>query len=360
MPDKSQTLALPQANSHILDSPIRVVVADDSPFMRKALTMLLQEDPNIDVVGVAKDGRECLDLVETLHPDILTLDLNMPLMNGVSVLRIIHHESPLPVIMISSLTVEGAEATMEALELGAVDFIAKQLTPKSLDIDIFKRELVSKVKWAVQRHRKIGRKSVAPKRRIFKVRDKERSPVEIVGIGASTGGPIALQKIIPMLPREFPVPVIVAQHIPSQFSQSLVSRLNARSQLTVREARHNDRLLAGEVLVAPGGMHLEVTSENRVRVFCGEKGELVCPSVNRLLSSMAETYGGGTLAVILTGMGNDGLEGSLAVQRRGGQVLVQDEATSLAYSMPKCVVDQGLADCEASLYLIASEILRML
>jgi len=339
--------------------------------MRKALRLLMQDDPEIEVVGVATDGRECLQLVESLHPDVLTLDLNMPLMNGVAVLKILNRESPLPVIMISSLTVEGAETTLEALELGAVDYIAKQLTPKSLDIDVFKTELVGKVKWAVQKYRgkrnpttSVGRLNLngtpVSRTRILRRREQAASPVEIVGIGASTGGPVALQRTIPMLPRDFPAPVIVAQHIPLQFSASLVHRLSLKSELTVKLASPDERLEPGTVLVAPGGTHLEITSRHRIRLFPDDAGGLTCPSANRLLSSMADVFGPATLAVILTGMGNDGLEGARKVQDRGGQVLVQDESTCMACSMPVSVVDQGLADRQAPLDLIASEILRML
>jgi len=371
MPSGKHILTSIFAESPASPRPIRVVIADDSRFMRKALRLLLQDDPEIEVVGVAKDGYECLGLVESLRPDVLTLDLNMPLMNGVAVLRILNREFPLPVIMISSLTVEGAETTLEALELGAIDYIAKQLTPKSLDIDLFKTELVGKVKWAVQKYRDQGGLATSTgglkaegtplsRTRILRQRGKTDSPAEIVGIGASTGGPVALQKIIPMLPLGLPVPVVVAQHIPLQFSESLVHRLSSKSQLPVKLASQDDRLVPGTVLVVPGGTHLEVASRQAVRLVPNDPGNLACPSVNRLLSSMADSFGPGTLALILTGMGNDGLEGVRQVQDKGGQVFVQDESTCMAFGMPKSVVDQGLADREVPLDLIATEIVRRL
>jgi two-component system chemotaxis response regulator CheB len=360
--------------------PIRVVIADDSAFVRKAMTLLLEEDPQIKVVGVARNGKECLELVESLHPDVLTLDLNMPLMDGLSVLRIMHHEFPLPVIMISSLTVEGAEATLDALDLGAVDFIGKDLTPKSLDIDLFQTELISKVKWAAQQ-KSVVQRSISPPVPGGEVKGGQNrrddilqggdtlqngnitpARVEVVAIGASTGGPIALQQIIPLLPRDFPVPVIVAQHIPKQFSLSLANRLDKKSRLTVKEAEPGDKLNAGMVFIAPGGKHTQVDSDWRIELIANENGgaPVPCPSVNRLFSSLAMNYQKGVLGVVLTGMGDDGVDGARRIRELGGQVLVQDEATSVAYSMPRMVKEQGLANREAPLDLIAAEILRML
>ena len=363
MPYQQPTDSAVLMNSIELSDPIRVVVADDSSFIRRAMTLLLEENPEIHVVGLAKDGRECLDLVEKLLPDVLTLDLNMPLMDGLSVLRLLVSEFAIPVIMVSALTFEGAEATLEALELGAVDFIAKQITPRSLDIDLFRTELVNKVKWAVQMDRSKQGKPISDnhkKTRILKPDRTHTTPVDIVGIGTSTGGPIALQKIIPLLPADFPVPVVIAQHIPPQFSKSLANRLDQKSRLKVAEAREHDHLSKGKVLIAPGGKHLEVDEKGDVRLIPNQNRNLACPSINKLLSSIAHKYNVGTLGVVLTGMGNDGVEGSREIQRHGGQILVQDEASSLVYGMPRSIVEQGLADRETPLELIAAEILRML
>ena len=342
--------------------PVRVIVADDSAFVRKALTLLLDEDPDIQVVGTAADGRECLELVESLQPDLLTLDYDMPLMDGLSVLKILNHEAPLPVLMVSSLTVEGAEATLEALDLGAMDFIAKQLSPQVLDIDLFRDELIRKVKWAAQqgRSKHIEHQAKSEKHRKFAIRTHKAPPIEVVGIGASTGGPIALQKVIPELPADFPLPVLVAQHIPKEFSRSLANRMDKISNLQVKEACDDERLTPGIVYIAPGGKHLEVNDQGQVRIIAGERGDLACPSINRMLSSLAVKYREGTLGVIMTGMGDDGVEGARQIQAKGGIVLAQDRDTSLAYSMPKWVVEQGLANREAPLEMIASEILRLI
>jgi len=351
--------------------PIRVIIADDSAFVRKAMTLLLEEDSDLQVVGVAANGKECVELVESLHPDVLTLDLNMPLMDGLSVLRILNHEYPLPVIMVSSLTCEGAEATLDALELGAVDFIGKDVTPKSLDIDLFKTEITNKVKWAAQQKSMVSHVISPPvpggeEKGGYKIRviasEAKQSSIEIVGIGASTGGPIALQKIIPMLPADFPVPIVVAQHIPPQFSLSLAQRLDKKSPLKVKEANHGDEIQAGMVFIAPGGKHTQVDSNLRIQLIENENGgaPTPCPSVNRLFSSMAEIFPKGALGVVLTGMGDDGVDGARQIRESGGQMLVQDESTSVAYSMPRMVAEQGLATREAPLDLIAAEILRML
>jgi two-component system chemotaxis response regulator CheB len=361
MPQPDPSITISPSDSIGVGTPIRVVIADDSSFVRKALTLLLEEDPDIEVVGIASDGKMCLDLVESLSPDLLTLDLNMPLIDGLSVLRVLNHEFPLPVILVSSLAFEGAGATLEALELGAVDFIAKQITPQSLDIDLFRTDLIRKVKWAA---RNFKPRDLSPgaqgKRRILKRTRQPRPQVGVVAIGASTGGPVALQNVIPMLPPDFPVPVVVAQHIPAEFSPSLASRLDSKSSLTVREAQDGEQLEKGLVLIAPGGQHLEIRHRARVKLLPNEKGNLRCPSVDRLFSSMAAIFSSGTLGVVLTGLGDDGLEGSQVVQRKGGQILVQNEATAMAYSMPGSVVERGLADREAPLNLIAPEILRIL
>ena len=343
-------------------APIRVVVADDSSFVRKALTMLLNEEPNINVVGAAANGKECLDLVESLQPDLLTLDVDMPFMDGLSTLKIMQHEFPLPVIMISSLTVEGAEATFEALDLGAMDYIAKQLSPQLLDIDLFREELIRKVTWAARqgKSKHLNEKRAKRKPQHFIDRAKNSPPIEVVGIGASTGGPKALQKIIPELPGDFPLPVLVAQHIPQEYSCSLAARMDKISNLSVREANNNEVVTTGVVYIAPGGNHLEITDQGRLNIIPNQPGNLACPSINRMLVSLAQEFGESTLGVIMTGMGDDGVEGARQIQARGGMVLAQDEATSLAYSMPKCVVEQGLANREAPLELITSEILRLI
>jgi two-component system chemotaxis response regulator CheB len=362
-----------------IEKPIRVIIADDSAFVRKAMVLLLEEDPEVKVVGIAANGKECIELVESLHPDVLTLDLNMPLMDGLSVLRILQHEYPLPVIMVSALTVEGAEATLDALELGAVDFIGKNITPKSLEIDFFRTELTNKVKWAAKQKSGIQHEVSTSKGDTLTISplvpggeqkgryripviasEAKQSSIEIVVMGASTGGPIALQRIIPLLPCDFPVPIVVAQHIPPQFSQSLAQRLDKKSHLRVKEAEPDDQLEAGTVFVAPGGKHLEANGNQRLNLIVGDRGDLACPSVNRLFMSMAMEYKEKVLGVVLTGMGDDGVIGCQQIRELGGRVLVQDEATSVAYGMPRMVKEQALADREAPLEVIAAEILRMI
>jgi two-component system chemotaxis response regulator CheB len=353
-----------------IEKPIRVIIADDSAFVRKAMVLLLEEDPEVKVVGIAANGKECIELVESLHPDVLTLDLNMPLMDGLSVLRILQHEYPLPVIMVSALTVEGAEATLDALELGAVDFIGKNITPKSLEIDFFRTELTNKVKWAAKQKSGIQHEVSTSKGDTLTISPlvpggeekgwQTKISVEIVGIGASTGGPIALQRIIPLLPGDFPVPVVVAQHIPPQFSQSLAQRLGKKSRLKVKEAEQGDQLETGMVFIAPGGKHMEVNGNHQLNLVLGDRNDLACPSVNRLFASMAMEYKEKVLGVVLTGMGDDGAEGARKVHSLGGRILVQDEATSVAYGMPGLVKEQRLIDHEAPLDVIAAEILRMI
>ncbi len=329
---------------------INVVVIDDSAFMRKAISTMLEKDPGIKVVATARDGEEGLKKIRLHNPDVVTLDIEMPKMDGLTALRHIMMEMPRPVIMVSSLTTEGAESTLKAMDLGAVDFIPKQLAKVSLDIVKIETDLISKVKIVarrkmrpVPRMRPVARRApvAAPKTRIG------RPKRDVVMIGVSTGGPPAVQKILSSLPKDFPAGIVIAQHMPKAFTGPFANRLNSVSQITVKEAETGDRLLPGHAFVAPGGSHLMIDQKiSRIELIVTPepKEALYKPSANVLATSVANAVGRRALGVILTGMGNDGRDGIRDLKSMGGRAIAQSDSSCVVYGMPKAIVDGGLAD----------------
>jgi len=332
---------------------IKVLVVDDSAFMRKAISTMLDKDPGIKVVGTARDGQEGLDMVRKLDPDVVTMDIEMPKMDGLTALRHIMMESPRPVLMVSSLTTEGAEATLKAMELGAVDFIPKQLSKVSLDIVKIEKDLIARVKTVAARKMRhvstrpaLVRPAQAPARKPLP-RPGGRPVHDVVAIGVSTGGPPVVQKILSSLPADFPASIVIAQHMPAAFTGPFAARLDSVSQITVKEAENGDILKPGHAFVAPGGKHIVLDQKiSRVDVVVTEEPReaLYKPSANVLVSSVAQAVGKRGLGVILTGMGNDGCEGIRALKEKGGRALAQSDSTCVVYGMPKAIVDEGLAD----------------
>ncbi len=351
---------------------IKVIIVDDSAFMRKSLSMMLESDAEIRVVATARNGNEALEKIRELKPDIITLDIEMPVMDGLTALRHIMKEMPLPVLMVSSLTTEGASATLDALNLGAVDFIPKQLSYVSLDIVKIKDELVQKVKHIVRnrslRQRleriKSGGVQTAPVRKSTNLNNLKR-PVEDMAamvVGVSTGGPNALLKIIPRLPASFPLGIAVVQHMPPNFTKSMAERLNSISELQVKEAEEGDPVERGVVLIAPGGQHMTFKKNGvKMTVNINEepKNTLYKPSVDIMITSATSVYNRPLLGVILTGMGKDGLEGLRSVKKRRGYIIAQDEESCIVYGMPKAVVDEGIADAVLSLEDISPALIRL-
>lgn len=340
---------------------ITVVVVDDSAFMRKALSSMLEKDPEIKVVATARDGQEGLEAVRKHNPDVVTLDIEMPKMDGLTALRHIMMEMPRPVLMVSSLTVEGAEATLKAMELGAVDFIPKQLSKVSLDIVKIEEDLQQKVKH-VSRRRVIAPRSprltrtagatpsagaaahAAPRA----LTTRTGKPVrDIVAIGVSTGGPPAVQKVLSHLPADFPATILIAQHMPAAFTGPFAKRLDGVCKITVKEAQTGDKIGPGLAYVAPGGKHirLDVRGGRMELVVTGEPADaLYKPSANVLMESVGNSVGRKALGVILTGMGSDGSEGMKVLKQKGGRSIAQNDASCVVYGMPKAIVDAGLAD----------------
>ena len=344
---------------------IKVVVVDDSAFMRKAISTMLAKDPEIDVVATARDGEEGLELIRKHNPDVVTMDIEMPRMDGLTALRHIMMEMPRPVLMVSSLTSEGAEATLKALDLGAVDFIPKQLSKVSLDIVKIEASLISKVKIVASRRMMHSRPRpaalrapvgaapsaapaasapAAPRPAVTPSGSPKR---DVVVIGVSTGGPPAVQKVLSALPANFPASIVIAQHMPQAFTGPFAKRLDGLCKISVKEAEPGDRLKTGCAFIAPGGRHLllkQQISRVELQISTEPASALYKPSANVLITSAAEAVGRRALGVILTGMGSDGMEGIRALKQKGGRALAQSDATCVVYGMPKAIVDAGLSD----------------
>jgi two-component system chemotaxis response regulator CheB len=337
---------------------ITVVVTDDSAFMRRAIQKMLEKEPEIRVVGTAASGEEGIAMVERLKPDVVTMDVEMPGIGGLEAARAIVERRGPPIIMVSALTRDGAETTLRALELGAVDFIPK---PDSALIDIVnvQRELVEKVKHFGSRGAYLRAMRETLRIQRGALADARPAPPQpppstaragafaCVAIGTSTGGPVALSQILPKLPAGFPVPIVVVQHMPPGFTRPLAERLDATSRIDVVEGADGMALAPGTAIVAPAGKQLRlVRSQGAVRVALGDDAQrsLHVPSVDAMTASVGETYGPGALGVILTGMGHDGVQGLRVLKDRGGYVLGQDEASSVVYGMPRAAAVAGLVD----------------
>jgi len=331
---------------------ITVVVTDDSAFMRRAIQKMLEKEPEIRVVGTAASGEEGIAMVERLRPDVVTMDVEMPGIGGLEAARTIVERRGPPIIMVSALTRDGAETTLRALEVGAVDFIPK---PDSALIDIVnvQRELVEKVKHFGSRRaylRSVRERTVAPvppADRLRRTPPPGAGPFACVAIGTSTGGPVALSQILPKLPTGFPIPIVVVQHMPPGFTRPLAERLDASSSIDVVEGVDGMPLEAGTAYIAPAGRQLRLQrSLGIVRIALGddEQRSLHVPSVDAMAESVGETFGAGSLGVILTGMGHDGVQGLRVIKERGGYILGQDEATSVVYGMPRAAAMAGLVD----------------
>ena len=335
---------------------IRVLVVDDSALMRQFISDILKSDLRIEVVGTARDGKDALAQIKTLKPDVVTMDVEMPNMDGIKALEEIMKTNPLPVVMVSSLTQSGAETTLRALALGCVDFIGKPSGNISLNIRDVGQEIINKV-IAASTARVVARPSsgvfTAPRtlppasdfRRMTPPMNTGR--IDIVAIASSTGGPMALSELIPKLPKKFPVPIVITQHMPKEFTPSFAKRLNDTSEIEVVEGFDGLSLKPGRAVVAPGGSHLIVKRRAGVAV-CGLSDAppvlSVKPAANIMFLSVADEYGGNVLCVILTGMGRDGTDGAVALKKKGAYVIAESQKTCVVYGMPKAAFDAGVVD----------------
>ena len=337
---------------------IKVLVVDDSAFMRNVLSSILKKSSEIEVVGTGRNGEQALEMIRQFDPDVVTLDIEMPRMDGLTALRHIMMEMPRPVIMISSLTTEGAESTLKALELGAADFIPKRNSPDENYEKMIRETVITVAKSAhmLRRFRrlrpitKLAMPASAPAKPFVSgpaaplTTSEGRTVRDVVAIGVSTGGPPAVQKILSALPENFPAGVLIAQHMPAAFTKPFAKRLDNISKLTVKEAENGDKLRNGMAFVAPGGKHIRVKPNMEIVVSEEPISALYKPSVNELMDSVGKTFGRRALGVMLTGMGSDGLEGTKILKAQGGRMLAQSEQTCVVYGMPKAIVDANLAD----------------
>jgi two-component system chemotaxis response regulator CheB len=344
-------------------TPIRILVVDDSVVIRKLLSDTLTGDPALEVVGVASDGRIALAKIPLLKPDLITLDIEMPVMDGLQTLAAVRKLYPkLPVIMFSTLTEHGAAATLDALALGASDYATKPSNTGSpaVALERIRVELIPKIKALC---------GVAPlkllplplTRPALKVRARSNPRIEIVAIGTSTGGPNALAEVLPRIPNDFPVPIVVVQHMPPIFTRLLAERLASRSAIPIEEGGAGIILTPGHVWIAPGNFHMKVVRagmNSRIELNQGPQENSCRPAVDVLFRSVAAAYGANVLGVVMTGMGSDGVLGAQAIRDAGGNVIIQDEASSVVWGMPGLVHASGLADAAYPLDRLSTEITR--
>ena len=342
---------------------IHVLVVDDAVVVRRMVADELSADPAIEVVGTAANGRLALAKLTQTNPDLVILDVEMPELDGLATLREIRKTHPkLPVIMFSALTERGAEATLDALALGATDYFAKPTSNCGPDasLRVIREQLIPEIKALCGRAAPATARIPGPV--CGRAPTVSRSGlIEVVAIGTSTGGPNALAEVLAGFPADFPVPVVIVQHMPPMFTRLLAERLSAHSRLTVEEGRSGGVLRRGHVWLAPGDFHMTVAREGaqgRVRVHQGPPENSCRPAADVLFRSVAQAFGANSLAVVLTGMGQDGLRGCEAIRAAGGQVIVQDEPTSVVWGMPGFVARAGLADRVLPLGLVGPEIVR--
>lgn len=358
---------------------VKVLVVDDSGFFRRRVSEILSSDPAIQVVGTATNGKEAIELAQSLKPDVITMDYEMPMMDGITAVRHIMQRCPTPVLMFSSLTHEGARVTLDALDAGAVDYLPKNFEDISRNPEKVKQMLCEKVHTISRSNRRFSAYSApaaapapapaaavasspAPAPRSAPVRTPvashapaaaahapsspapKRKNYKLVAIGTSTGGPVALQRVLTQLPASFPAPIVLIQHMPAAFTKAFAERLDKLCRITVKEAEDGDVLRPGLALLAPGGKQMMVDGRGTVKILPGDERLNYKPCVDITFGSAAKSYGDKVLAVVLTGMGADGREGARLLKQGGSHIWAQDEASCVIYGMPMAIVKANLAD----------------
>ena len=362
---------------------VKVLVVDDSGFFRRRVSEILSADPTIQVVGTATNGKEAIDQAIALKPDVITMDYEMPMMDGITAVRHIMQRCPTPVLMFSSLTHEGARVTLDALDAGAVDFLPKNFEDILRNPDKVKQMLCEKVHSISRSNRRslfsapapapapapvaaaptssfarpapapVARPAVAPVRAAAAPSAHSPAPkrkaYKLVAIGTSTGGPVALQRVLTQLPANFPAPIVLVQHMPAAFTKAFAERLDKLCRITVKEAEDGDILRPGLALLAPGGKQMMVDGRGAIKILPGDERLNYKPCVDITFGSAAKSYGDKVLAVVLTGMGADGREGARLLKQGGSAIWAQDEASCVIYGMPMAIVKADLADAVYSL-----------
>jgi two-component system chemotaxis response regulator CheB len=333
--------------------PVRVLIVDDSAFIRKALADILKKDSDIQVVGEAKDGDEAIEKFKELRPDVITLDYEMPKKNGIEVIREIMKIKPTPIVMISSYTKEGALITLKCLEEGAVDFISKDIEKGTLEVIRKGKEIVEKVKNAARARVQVRAKPEPKEAEYVRPRPEERKFEEkrvydktlkkLIVIGASTGGPNTVIDIISTLP-PLPAAILVVIHMPPIFTETYAQRLAERTGFPAKEAQDGDKLESGKIFVAPGGKHIKVMKGGILKIIDELPDAIYKPSIDLAIESAAEVFRQDTIAVVLTGMGNDGSKGIRKVKEFGGKVIAESEKSAIVFGMPRAAAETGLVD----------------
>jgi two-component system chemotaxis response regulator CheB len=338
---------------------VTVLIVDDSSFFRRRLTQMIDECPGLKVIGVATNGREGVAKALELKPDVITMDYEMPIMDGISAVREIMAKQPTPILMFSSLTYEGARVTLDSLDAGAVDYLPKNFDEISRNSAELKQKLAERINAVAKARRRPA--ALAPVRPVaapLSAPVSERAPEKIaprpaararknygvVLIGTSTGGPVALQTVLTTLPKNFPLPIVLIQHMPATFTSAFAERLNSQCQITVKEAADGDMLRPGLALLAPGGKQLMISKGGKVKILPGDERLNYKPCVDVTFASAANIYRDQALAVVLTGMGSDGCEGARLLKQNGASIWAQDEASSVIYGMPMAVAKANLTD----------------
>ncbi|MCP8616502.1 protein-glutamate methylesterase/protein-glutamine glutaminase [Salirhabdus salicampi] len=346
--------------------PIRVLVVDDSAFMRKVIRDMLGTSNNIDVISTARNGTDGLKKTLSLRPDVITLDVEMPIMNGLEMLEHVMKECPTPTLMLSHSTLQGAENTVKALSIGAVDFLAKPANPLSISGHEIKEELIGKVYNAAQANLSQKRSRLfSSTQNITRGNTPYKNYRNIIAIGASTGGPKTLQTVLTSLQEDFPAPVVIAQHLPPRFTKSLANRLDRLSAIRVKEAEHDEILRDGTAYIAPGGHHLKIdgTGQQWRAMISPVKDHLhYSPSVNILFESIAQLPKSYAVAVVLTGMGQDGADGLQLIKGNNNPsvVIAQSEETSVVFGMPKAALSTNCVDEVQHIQDIGNRIIQLL
>lgn len=331
---------------------IKLLIVDDSLFMQRILSDLFQSDNQISVIGTARDGEDALSKIASLHPDVVTMDVEMPKMDGLTAVKRIMETDPVPVVMVSALTQKEAQLTLRALDYGAVDYVSKPSGTISLNMNIVKEELISKIKTAA-----LANVLATKNESLQNLHLESRSSEKILSIAASTGGPPAIKQILSALPADMP-PILIVQHMPKGVTKLFANGLSEKCKFDVKEAEEGDQIREHLALIAPGGFHMLVTKEKRITLTEGPPVNYVRPSADVTMISMAETFGQKNVAVILTGIGSDGANGIKSIKDHGGFTIAQDKETSVVFGMPKVAAETGCVDMVAPLDLIPKEIMK--
>jgi len=342
----------------------KVLIVDDSAVMRLRLKKILERDGDIQVIDIAKDGEEALRKIDAYKPQVVTMDVEMPVVNGLDALKRIMDDYPLPVVMLSALTAQGTVETLKALELGAVDFIQKPGFGDGEALKQFERDLPEKIKLAAQsivRGKKTGTNNPESIVQVKYTHIQQNRHIMLVAIGCSTGGPAALQQIIPVLPKDFPAPVVIVQHIPKGFTRPMAERLDKISNLKVVEGENGMIIKTGQVCLAPAGSVFSLKKTGQaieVQLDAHTTRSAFKPSVDDMMLSVAEVCGDQALGVILTGMGNDGVKGLSALKIKGGRVLAESESSCVVFGMPKAAIEAGIVDQVVDLSVMGQAIVK--